>query len=264
MDGRHLPCETSTTCTFVEWPERNYRAFHNQGSPRQALIWFGGLVDKMRDGSGYLYMRNRYYNPQTGTFTQEDPIGLAGGLNVYGFANGDPVSYSDPYGLKVECANAWACQIYAQARNAALYASESENAEIAASGRRLMQMFLGLERSEQTVALFARKTSPLQRWAAKNLLAIPTNFAAPCVRSDRVCGGGANFGVATDPTYTGSASVSAETVLVHELGHIYAYMVDGASSLVNVRSVEMENHFRTISGCTRFRANEDDPPPACQ
>jgi hypothetical protein len=30
---------------------------------------------------------------------QADPIGLAGGLNVYGFAAGDPVSYSDPYGL---------------------------------------------------------------------------------------------------------------------------------------------------------------------
>ncbi len=24
-----------------------------------------------------------------GTFTEEDPIGLAGGLNLYGFANGD-------------------------------------------------------------------------------------------------------------------------------------------------------------------------------
>ena len=32
-------------------------------------------------------------------FTQEDPIGLAGGLNAYGFAAGDPVSYSDPFGL---------------------------------------------------------------------------------------------------------------------------------------------------------------------
>lgn len=36
---------------------------------------------------------------KTGQFTQEDPIGLAGGLNLYGFANGDPVSYSDPFGL---------------------------------------------------------------------------------------------------------------------------------------------------------------------
>jgi RHS repeat-associated protein len=53
----------------------------------------------MRDASGQMYMRNRYYNPQTGQFTQPDPIGLAGGLNSYVFAEGDPVTYSDPYGL---------------------------------------------------------------------------------------------------------------------------------------------------------------------
>jgi hypothetical protein len=34
--------------------------------------------------------------------TQLDPIGLAGGLNLYGFAGGDPVNYSDPFGLKVD------------------------------------------------------------------------------------------------------------------------------------------------------------------
>jgi hypothetical protein len=56
----------------------------------------------MRDASGQMYMRNRYYDPQTGQFTQADPIGLAGGLNAYGFAAGDPISYSDPYGLKVD------------------------------------------------------------------------------------------------------------------------------------------------------------------
>jgi hypothetical protein len=32
-------------------------------------------------------------------FTQEDPIGIAGGLNLYGYANGDPINYSDPFGL---------------------------------------------------------------------------------------------------------------------------------------------------------------------
>jgi len=41
----------------------------------------------------------RYYDPATGRFTRADPIGLGGGLNLYGFAGGDPVSNSDPFGL---------------------------------------------------------------------------------------------------------------------------------------------------------------------
>ncbi|MGH7626876.1 MAG: hypothetical protein ACREOJ_16365, partial [Gemmatimonadaceae bacterium] len=32
----------------------------------------------------------------------EDPLGLAGGLNVYGFNGGDPVNFSDPFGLCLE------------------------------------------------------------------------------------------------------------------------------------------------------------------
>jgi RHS repeat-associated protein len=69
--------------------------------PTQAetRTWMGSLLEGKRDAGGQMYMRNRYYDPQTGQFTQPDPIGIAGGLNVYGFANGDPVSYSDPYGL---------------------------------------------------------------------------------------------------------------------------------------------------------------------
>ena len=52
-----------------------------------------------QDDTGFQYRRNRYYDAATGRFTQEDPIGLAGGMNLYGFAGGDPVNFSDPFGL---------------------------------------------------------------------------------------------------------------------------------------------------------------------
>jgi len=62
--------------------------------------WVGSLLEGAQDKSGLQFKRNRYYDPQTGRFTQEDPLGLAGGLNLYGFAGGDPVNFSDPFGLQ--------------------------------------------------------------------------------------------------------------------------------------------------------------------
>lgn len=41
----------------------------------------------------------RYYEPETGRYISPDPIGLAGGLNVYGYALQNPLSYTDPDGL---------------------------------------------------------------------------------------------------------------------------------------------------------------------
>jgi hypothetical protein len=46
-----------------------------------------------------LYMRNRWYEPRTGRFISEDPIGLAGGVNPLVFAGNDPVNGRDPTGL---------------------------------------------------------------------------------------------------------------------------------------------------------------------
>jgi len=61
--------------------------------------WHGTVTANKRDKAQTLYKRYRVYDPLTGRFTQEDPIGLAGGLNLYGFAGGDPVNFSDPFGL---------------------------------------------------------------------------------------------------------------------------------------------------------------------
>jgi RHS repeat-associated protein len=65
--------------------------------------WHGSLRRNKLNTTGHEYHRNRVYDPQSGRFTQEDPIGLAGGLNGYGFANGDPVNFSDPFGLCPAC-----------------------------------------------------------------------------------------------------------------------------------------------------------------
>ena len=52
-----------------------------------------------QDGSGLIYMRARYYNPVWGRFISEDPIGLAGGINRYAYADGNPDEIVDPLGL---------------------------------------------------------------------------------------------------------------------------------------------------------------------
>ncbi len=62
-------------------------------------VWWGEILRGATTTGGPQYLRNRYYDAGTGRFTQLDPIGLAGGMNLYGFADGDPVNFADPMGL---------------------------------------------------------------------------------------------------------------------------------------------------------------------
>ncbi len=96
------PPGLGTVCMVVDWPAGFQGIFNEYHAPYGPRSWFGSLTLNKQDGSGFQYSRNRYYDPSTGRFTQEDPLGLAGGLNAYGFANGDPVNFSDPFGLCAE------------------------------------------------------------------------------------------------------------------------------------------------------------------
>ena len=46
------------------------------------------------------YYRARYYNPTIGRFISEDPIGLAGGINLYAYTYDSPTNLTDPMGLE--------------------------------------------------------------------------------------------------------------------------------------------------------------------
>jgi RHS repeat-associated protein len=51
------------------------------------------------DGDTNLYYyRARYYSPTLNRFISPDPIGLGGGMNVYAYADGDPIGEIDPLG----------------------------------------------------------------------------------------------------------------------------------------------------------------------
>ena len=48
--------------------------------------------------TGFVYFRNRYYDPELGRFVTADPEGYVDGPSVYAFAHNNPDNYSDPKG----------------------------------------------------------------------------------------------------------------------------------------------------------------------
>jgi RHS repeat-associated protein len=49
--------------------------------------------------TGLHYNWHRFYDPTTGRYITADPIGLAGGMNLYAYVENDPVNWIDPEGL---------------------------------------------------------------------------------------------------------------------------------------------------------------------
>jgi len=61
-----------------------------------------GQFGVQRDGNGLDYMRARYYSSGDGRFIHEDPIGVAGGLNLHQYVGNQPTSFVDPSGLVIQ------------------------------------------------------------------------------------------------------------------------------------------------------------------
>lgn len=66
-------------------------------------------VGRENDGTGLYFYRNRYYSPTYQAFISEDPIGMAGGVNLRSYVGNNPVSFRDPFGFDRSTCQAFYC-----------------------------------------------------------------------------------------------------------------------------------------------------------
>jgi RHS repeat-associated protein len=81
-----------------ELPGTGYEESTVNGHPHSLIdnpIMFQG--QRYDEESGLYYMKNRYYDPETGRFITRDPA--ASDVNLYQFVNSNPINFVDPLGL---------------------------------------------------------------------------------------------------------------------------------------------------------------------
>ena len=82
-------------------PWGNVEQEFNPNSIDQAIRLPGQHQDT---DTGLYYNRHRYYDPAIGSYVNQDPIGLAGGNNIYEYALNIPTQIYDPTGLFIPLA----------------------------------------------------------------------------------------------------------------------------------------------------------------
>jgi RHS repeat-associated protein len=68
------------------------------GVQHPSLLGYAGGV--ALPGAGLVHFRARAYDTNTGRFVSADPIGVGGGVNLYGYVGDDPINMVDPSGTE--------------------------------------------------------------------------------------------------------------------------------------------------------------------
>jgi RHS repeat-associated protein len=107
LDHLGTPQEMTDWEGRIVWSAR-YRAYGNVLKQEVAevennLRFQGQYFDAE---TGLHYNRFRYYDPGTGQFVQQDPVGLLGGVNNYQYAS-NPAGWIDPLGLTCKELTSW-------------------------------------------------------------------------------------------------------------------------------------------------------------
>jgi RHS repeat-associated protein len=102
------PIALINTQGMIDWaveldPWGNVLNEFNPNNIDQPIRMQGQQIDHE---SGLFYNRHRYYDPQMGRYITQDPIGLAGGVNLYGYVD-NPNLWIDPMGLAGKGIGGW-------------------------------------------------------------------------------------------------------------------------------------------------------------
>ncbi|MDD5745635.1 MAG: RHS repeat-associated core domain-containing protein [Candidatus Omnitrophica bacterium] len=75
------------------------------GTKDNQILFTGRWLDS---DTNLYYYRARWYDVSSGRFISRDPIGIMGGVNLYGYVGNEPVRFVDPLGLSRDV---WGCQL---------------------------------------------------------------------------------------------------------------------------------------------------------
>ena len=182
-------------------------------------------------------------DPSAGQFTQPDPIGLAGGLNLYGYAGGDPINRSDPFGLCSEGTDS--TRVTVQCPDGSLDTTQYATTSVASATEvaALLQALAGMSYEASGLfdllgegaisALISSLGGGLGKFNSTSTQGLPVVTAAGFsssgylyLRDDvsaRATGGGMNSMV---PVPTGTSTMSVCTAIGHEGFHAIGIGVD--------------------------------------